>query len=75
MNLALQLDDNAYAVAKAYADAQHCSMSDAVSKLVLKAGFAVRETSLRKGGEIRFPLVRGKKPIAPEDVHRLQDED
>jgi hypothetical protein len=75
MNLALQLDDNAYAVAKAYADEQRCSMSDAVSKLVLKSGFVVRETTPRKGGEIRFPLVRGRKPITPEDVDRLQDED
>ena len=76
MNTALLLEDDAYAIAKAYADAEHCTVSDAASKLVVKSGFARRQSSRTNPpkSEIRFPLVRGARPITPEDVARLQDE-
>lgn len=76
VNLSLQLDDEAYAIAEAHAEAQHCSISAAVSKLVVQSGFAARKDSRANSDapEIRFPLVRGKSTITAEHVFGLEEE-
>jgi hypothetical protein len=75
MSLAVQLDEDAYAVAMAYAKKEHCSIGRAVSKLVLNSKMGVgKEASSTPVVDIHFPLVRGSKPITPEDVASLEDE-
>lgn len=75
MPLAIQLDDEAYAVAKAFAEQTHCSLGSAVSRLVLISGFGGGGKERTGGnGTIRFPLVHGVRPITAEDVAGLEDE-
>lgn len=76
MSPAIQLEDDAYAIAAAYAQNEHCSISTAVSKLVVKSGlgFNKKGTAATKGDDVRFPLVRGARTITSGDVACLEDE-
>ena len=72
---AIQLDDEAYALAKAFAEEAHCSIASAVSRLVVKSGFRVaRKQNSEVNSIVKFPLVHGARPITAEDVARLEDE-
>ena len=76
MLVAIQLDDEAFAVAQAFADQEHCSIGSAVNKLVVRSSHLRNRHSPSSAtvSEVRFPLVTGGKVIVPEDVARLQDE-
>ena len=71
MPQALPVDDDTYALVAAYAKQQHCSLNAAIRKLVTKA--AQRRETQPADTAIRFPLVRGQRPITNDDVARLQD--
>ena len=73
MPTAIQIDDQAYAIAKAFAEQTHCSIASAVSSLVVKSGFSGGRKERADGdAAIRFPLVRGARTITSEDVARLE---
>ena len=75
MPIAVQIDDDAYAIAKAFAEESHCSVAIAVSTLVVKSGFKARTAGATyPATTLRFPLVRGIRKIDAEDVAQLEDE-
>ena len=75
MPFTIQIDDQAYAVAKAFAEQAHCSIASAVSSLVVKSGASAAKTSPPPNdATIRFPLAHGARAITPEMVARLEDE-
>lgn len=74
MPFPIQLDDEAYASAKAFAEQTHCTIANAASRLVVKSGFSGgKKERTTVDPAIRFPLVHGAHPITAEDVARLED--
>ena len=75
MPVPIQIDDDAYAIAQAFAEQAHCSVASAVSRLVLKSDFAgATPDGPTTDSVVRFPLVRGARTITSEAVARLGDE-
>jgi hypothetical protein len=69
MRLSVTLDDDLYAVAKALAKSEDCSIGAAINKLLrqrLNPEYAVRPAKLAKG----FPTVDGDRLFTDEDVYR-----
>ncbi|MES2707297.1 MAG: hypothetical protein V4726_11915 [Verrucomicrobiota bacterium] len=74
MSIAVQIDDNAYAIAKAFAEQAHCSVAVAVSRLVVESGFRpVKSETIMTNSAARFPLVKGIRVITAEQVAQLED--
>lgn len=75
MPVAVQIDDDAYAIAKAFAEEAHCSVAIAVSRLVVKSRFLTgNPDSTKPNSDVRFPLVKGTREITADQVARLQDD-
>jgi hypothetical protein len=72
MRLTINLRDDLYAVAASLAQAESISISEAVNRLLQRALAEPRAASRKsKNG---FPVVRGRKPIGPDDVARVESE-
>lgn len=73
MRLSISLDDDLYAIAKARAKSEDCSIGAAINKLLrerLKPQYAVRPANVAKG----FPVVDGDRVFTDEDVYRVDNE-
>lgn len=73
MRLSVNLDDDLYAIAKARAKSEDCSIGAAINKLLrerLNPQHAVRPAKIAQG----FPVVDGDRLFTDEDVYRLDGE-
>lgn len=73
MRLSISLDDDLYAIAKARAKSEDCSIGAAINKLLrerLDRQYAVRPAKVAKG----FPVVDGDRLFTDEDVYRVDSE-
>jgi hypothetical protein len=79
MRLTLNLEPDLYAVAKSLAKAEDCSISAAVNRLLRRSLLEVKEqparSSRRPAKRNGFVISRGKEPITPDMVRRLEAED
>lgn len=71
MRLTVNLEEDVYAIARALARTENCSISEAVNRLVRRG--LVSRTRLDKTSG--FPVVRGAKPFSSEDVYRIEGDD
>jgi len=71
MRLSVNLADDLYLIAKALAQAEGCSLSEAVNRLV-RRGLVPALGPRARGG---FPVVRGSRPFSAEDVRRVDEAD
>lgn len=69
MRLSISLDDDLYAIARSLAKAEDCSLSAAVNKL-LRRSLTIQESTTGKS-KGTFPIVRGSRPVTPDDIARL----
>lgn len=74
MPVAVQIDDDAYAIAMVFAEQAHCSVATAVSRLVVKSAFQTGKAEAAKpNSAVRFPLVKGTRAITAEQIAQLED--
>jgi hypothetical protein len=70
MRLTVSLDDDLYALAKAVAKANDCSLSAAVNRLLRRA---IEPRGITSGrGSSDLPVVRCKSRFTSDDVDRLE---
>lgn len=73
MRLSVNLDADLYAIAKARAKSEDCSISAAINRLLrerLNPQHGVRPARVAKG----FPVVDGDRLFTDEDVYRVDSE-
>jgi hypothetical protein len=75
MRLTINLDDDVYRMARAYAAAEDCSLSAAVNRLLRRLMQAAPAAA--RGEHERFPVsrCREERSITAEEVRRLDIED
>lgn len=78
MRLTVNLDEDLYALARSLAQAEDCSVSVAVNRLVRRSfeGDSSRRSGPR-GGRTRngFVVSKGRVPITADTVRRVESED
>lgn len=70
MRLTVNLEDDLYALAKAVARAEDCSLSAAVNRLLRRVVEPIGTTS--PSGRSAIPLVRCRARFTSEDVERFE---
>ena len=80
MRLTVNLEPDLYALAKSLANAEDCTISAAVNKLLRRslpgAGNDERNRSLRRVQRRNgFAVSRGRRPITPDAIRRIEAED
>lgn len=72
MRLTVNLESDLYSVAKALSKAEDISISEAVNRLLRRA-LEPRRPAIKKS-RTGFPVVKGSRPLGPEDVARIDFE-
>ena len=78
MRLTVNLDEDLYAIARSLAQAEGCTVSAAVNRLVRRSfedAGARRPTSKRGTKRNGFVVSRGGVPITADVVRRVESED
>ena len=75
MRTTLNLDDDVLATAKALAARQGKSLGEVVSDLVRKAVETTIKGPKTRNGIPLFPVAKGARPVTPEIVNRLLEND
>ena len=75
MRITLNLDADAYALAKAKAASERTSLGAAVSSLVLQRTQLGTPPVVMEGGLPVFNVRTGAKPFGPEEVRRAEEND
>lgn len=79
MRLTVNLEPELYALAKSLAQAEDCSISAAVNRLLRRSlpGEASPDDRLSDGIKRRHRLLvsRGRRPVAPDTIRRSEAED
>jgi hypothetical protein len=67
MRLTVNLEDDLYAVARSVAQAEDCSVSEAVNKLLRQRV----EAAVARRKDTGLPVSAGRRPIKASEVDRL----
>ena len=75
MRTTLNLDDDVLATVRALAVRQGKSLGEVVSELVRKAVEKSVKGTRERNGIPLFPIAKGARPVTPEIVNRLLEND
>jgi hypothetical protein len=75
MRLTINLDDDLYRMAKAFAVTEDVSISKAINTIMRRIVAPTPVTKSVCSEDSAFPVSRGRRLITSEDVHRVEEDD